>query len=112
MVADTNRNKGSNTRRFLNFKNDERKNIKEVQNDLLKDEITAMERYFINKILCYKKDFAEDLILVEKELEDVKMAHLNVLLKLKQSKDKIKELELKNEFYKKRLSNFERNTEE
>lgn len=69
--------------------------------------LIKLEQYFLNKIKCYKLDFQDELNSIQKELEDSKMAHLNCLRKLKQSKDKILELETKNEFYKKRLQKYE-----
>lgn len=75
--------------------------------DCLKIDLSDMERYFVNKILYYKNDFESNIAKLERELEDSKLAHLNVLKKIKFQKDRIIELESKNDFYKKRLSKFE-----
>lgn len=72
------------------------------------NEKVQMEEYFIKKIKCYMIDFKENLETIEKELEDTKLAYLNCLVKIKKNKDRISELEVKNDFYKKRLAKYEK----
>jgi len=73
----------------------------------IRKEIMEVERYFLKKIASYKLDFECEKAALEKDLEGTKISHLNVLLKLKETKQRITELEAKNMFYKNKLRKFE-----
>lgn len=73
----------------------------------LKQNLVEIERFYLKKILAYRLDFESERAMLEKELEDTRTSHLGLLLKLKQAKDRIAELETKNLFYKSKLKKFE-----
>jgi hypothetical protein len=73
----------------------------------LKRDLVEVERFYLRKISAYRLDFESERGILEKELESSRTSHLNMLLKLKQAKDRITELETKNLFYKSRLKKFE-----
>lgn len=73
----------------------------------LRREVIDVEKFYLKKILVYKLEFESECSQVEKELDDSRASQVCLLLKLKQAKDKIAELEAKNTFYRNRLRKFE-----
>lgn len=90
-----------------------------------KRELLKRESYFLRKIQLYKRDFeaekaaissvecgscernVNELQQLEKELEESRISQLNLLMKVKEMKSRILELEAKNLFYKNRLKKYE-----
>lgn len=73
------------------------------------DELRRLEAYFLSKIAVYRGEAAERAAELEERVcrleEDVATAQLNALVSERQLKARIRELEAKSDFYKKRITN-------
>jgi hypothetical protein len=82
----------------------------ESNSEIIKKELIDCEGYFTKKIEFYLKEFEEERMFLksqicslEKDLEEAQMAQLDLLLKIKDFKDKAVEMECKMKFYKNRI---------
>lgn len=82
--------------------------------DSLKKELADRERYFLRKIQVYSSDFEDEktdlktqIMTLENDLEESRTLQLEVLMKMKNFKNRITELETKNLFYKNKIRKYE-----
>ncbi|ELA40976.1 uncharacterized protein VICG_02006 [Vittaforma corneae ATCC 50505] len=80
----------------------------------LRRELLECEEYFLKKIEFYLTEFEEEKTKftslvsdLERELEDSRMAQLELLVKIKNLKNRIVELEGKTQFYKNKVQKYE-----
>ncbi|KAM0680130.1 hypothetical protein GINT2_001826 [Glugoides intestinalis] len=81
------------------------------------EELLKCESYFLRKIQIYKRTFEEEKAIMiesfneleqlEKDMEESRISQLTLLMKVKEMKSRIIELEGKNLFYKNRLKKYE-----